>query len=689
MHTFYGLTDNPFALTPDPQFLYWSPSHCTALQLFVQSQRRPRDILVITGAPGTGKTTLLQAFATLPEPRTRIVSLPHAASSVDDLDVLLAQQLGRDSDTQRPSTERHQSSAWLRHRGQARDTMLVLLDNAHEWSESLLAAIEGFARRGSPTSQGCHLILAGPRSLPDFLKAPRLASLRARIGGMSELSPLDLLETQAYIGHRLTVAGCPQGSLFAPAAVEVIYRYTQGLPRAINQLCSQVLLAGCAAHVPRIEAEIVQHVATRMGLPAPAPMRPTPATPASQTLATPTPRGTAPATPQPTIPCTRWPSTARPRRGRPARRRPVRLLRVLLPVGVILLIVVGSVVRLGGELQGRRTPMLAAPLVVGRWQPTASEPLLPSGRALEAEADTVTGAGPSHPLGSRARETPERQEPQLEQEAEPSPPAPSLATPRTPPLRTTEALPPLRAPATTSVTSPAKLQRPPPPGGTPRLAKTPRAPLHAPAQPRAQRGVVASSSMPPRADPVARDTADVLELPTLTRHVPRFQDDLPRGATPNTPEATETHVRGQALDASETTQPRLPLSPPTEAPERPAALPRAPEPLPQEAGRPAARVPTKAEVMARPVLTPALQGRTVEIHTDLAQTAVLINGAYIGHTPVVIHLPLGVYTMALDRPGSTPMTWKMQVDPHGVALHMTKSGGWSWPSSYTPRVVAH
>jgi hypothetical protein len=93
--------------------------------------------------------------------------------------------------------------------------------------------------------------------------------------------------------------------------------------------------------------------------------------------------------------------------------------------------------------------------------------------------------------------------------------------------------------------------------------------------------------------------------------------------------------------------------------------------------------------MARPMPTPVLQGRTVEIHTGLAQTSVLINGAYIGLAPVVIHLPWGVYTMAIDRPGSTPMTWKMQVDPNGVALHMTKSGGWSWPSSYTPRVVAH
>jgi hypothetical protein len=79
----------------------------------------------------------------------------------------------------------------------------------------------------------------------------------------------------------------------------------------------------------------------------------------------------------------------------------------------------------------------------------------------------------------------------------------------------------------------------------------------------------------------------------------------------------------------------------------------------------------------------------VEIHTGLAQTSVLINGAYIGPAPVVLHLPLGVYTMAIGRPGYTQMRWKLQVDPTGVALLMTKSGGGSWPPHYIPRVFAH
>src|SRR5206468_1918991 len=108
-----------------------------------------------------------------------------------------------------------------------------LLDNAHEWSESLLAEIDVFAHLGTPKHPLFHLVLAGPPTLSDYLTAPKLASLRTRIEGIGELLPLDLLETQAYIHQRLTIAGWHKGSLFNLAAVEVIYRYSQGIPRAI------------------------------------------------------------------------------------------------------------------------------------------------------------------------------------------------------------------------------------------------------------------------------------------------------------------------------------------------------------------------------------------------------------------------------------------------------------------------
>ena len=690
MQASYGITENPFSLTPDPKFLYWSPALRQAFQLFVRNQQRPGGILVITGADGTGKTTLLQAFATIPAPRTRLVSVSHAASSVEDLHVLLAQQRGLDSDAPRLHPPRRPRPAGLRQWGQPREKMLVLLDDAHEWSERLLADLEECTRLETPPYAVSHLILAGPLSFPDALMAPSLTSLRARITGIGELAPLDRRETQAYIQHRLTIAGCSQESLFTPAAVEVIDRYTHGIPRAINQLCRQVLLAGGAAHMPRIEAEIVQHVASRMGLHARASARPAHAAPASESLAMRTPRGTAPPPPAP--------PAARPRRPRPANLqsggmacwRVARLTRVLLPLGVMLLMG-GSVLRPGGGLPERGTLRLAASLASDYRLPATSEPLLPAGPPLAAEGNTIGGAGPPRPTRPGARGTRERRASlavEVEQEAAPSQPATALAATGTTHLRTTEALSNLRAHGGAFATARATLPRPPQPVEATRPAQTLRAQHHESPQPLAQRGGVAAPRLATRTDPATHNTSDALEHPLWTRQAQDFQDDRPFGTAASTRRAMETRFRGPAADAPATTPPRLPRLSPTEMPEPPAALPQPPEPPLREATRPAFHLSSTAEMMARSVPTPSVQGRTVEIDTGLAQTSVLINGAYIGPTPVVLHLPLGVYTMAIDRPGSMQMRWKMQVDPTGVALFMTGSGGGTWPPGYMPRVSA-
>jgi hypothetical protein len=348
--------------------------------------------------------------------------------------------------------------------------------------------------------------------------------------------------------------------------------------------------------------------------------------------------------------------------------------------------------RPGEGLQEHETWMRKAPLVIERRLPVTSEPLLPAGRVREAEAETVADAERPPlraPGGREAREGGEPPSPAFGQEAALSPHAIPRATSRATPLRTTKELPPLHAHRTASVPSRAALQRPLQSVDAPRRAQTPRAQRHDPTQPLAQRGLAMSPHIPTRADRVAHDTSDALEYPIAPRQAQRFQDHRPLGAVPSPQGATQTHSNGQALGAPATTPPRLPLSPPLEVPEQPAALPQSPEPPPPAATRPAPRVPTTAAVMARPVPTPSVRGRTIEIHTELAQTSVLINGAYLGPTPVVIHLPLGVYTMAIDRPGYPQMRWKMQVDPTGVALLMTKSGGGSWPPAYTPRVFAH
>jgi hypothetical protein len=443
--------------------------------------------------------------------------------------------------------------------------------------------------------------------------------------------------------------------------------------------------------VPRLEAALVHHVARRMGLDAQAPVRPTHAAAAVDAFATRTLRGTTPTPPHPPASRQRWLRTAKPQREGKGRSRAARLTHVLLPLGVMLLIG-GSVWRLRGGLHARETPRLAASLPRDNRLPATPEPLLPSARTPAVEGEPMGGARPSHLTVPGVRETRERRASlaaEVEQAAAPSQPAPSLATPETLDLRTTEAPFTLRAHRDASVTARATLQRPPPPFETTRPVKTLRVPRHASAQPLTQREVEAAPRLSARADPATHETSDALEPPQVTRQAPSSQGAMARNAAARSPGATETRFRGAASDAPVTPPPALSPLPPIEVSEPPAALPRSPAPLGAEALQPPAPLPPPAAVMTRSVPAPSIQGRTVEIHTGLAQTSVWINGAYRGPAPVVLHLPLGVYTIAIERPGSTPIQWKMQVDPTGVALLMTKAGGGAWPPGYMPRVFAH
>jgi len=471
--------------------------------------------------------------------------------------------------------------------------------------------------------------------------------------------------------------------------VEVIYRYSQGIPRAINQLCSQALLAGFAAHVPRIDAELIRHVAARMGLHEPAPSRPAHLVPASRTRAKRTQSGDT------ATPSALWPSTVGQPRGRTARRRPARRARALLPLGVLVLIAAGSVLGLGGWLQGRRTPLLAlAPPVIDTRLAATPEPQLASGRTLEATVDSAASAVQSDPAVPVAREATDRRAPlslEPEKQAEPSlhetPPSPASAKR----LMATAWLSKPLSQGAASATPRETLQQSPPPPGTTRLTRTRKAQPHKPSQTLARRGPTAPPALPKLSDLVALDTPGAAEraAPSPQRQAQLLQDAPPLGVAPRSDGAADTRFSGQASDAPAATHPRMPLWPPTEVSEGSTALPRSPEPLPREAARPAQRVPTVTWETPRPVPARPLQGHTVEIHTGLARASVLINGQYMGHTSVVIHLPLGVYTMAIDNPGSAQMTWKMHVDPNGVALHMARSRGWSGPPHYTPRVLAH
>src|SRR5215213_6845076 len=265
---FYGLKELPFALTPDPRFIYFTPSHTEAMANLHYGIESGKGLIVVTGEVGTGKTTILRwmmhrldrtvLVAYLFNPRMTVSEFYQYISSPKLLDVPrweskseLLLRLGEVLDS------RH--SRGLR-------TVLVI-DEAHGLSPSVLEEIRLMSNFESDSAKQLQIVLTGQPELRDVLNQPELRQLKQRVALRCEIKPLpDIEETARYIASRLLAAGAERTDVFTPAAVDLIFRCSEGIPRQINNICDNSLLAGFAAGARYVGRDIVEEVAETFDL---------------------------------------------------------------------------------------------------------------------------------------------------------------------------------------------------------------------------------------------------------------------------------------------------------------------------------------------------------------------------------------------------------------------------------------
>ena len=265
---FYGLKELPFALTPDPRFIYFTPSHTEAMANLHYGIESGKGLIVVTGEVGTGKTTILRwmmqrlertvLVAYIFNPRMTVGEFYQYISSPRLLDVPewenksdLLLRLGDFLDA------RH--SRGLR-------TVLVI-DEAHGLSPSVLEEIRLMSNFESDSAKQLQIVLTGQPELRDVLNQPELRQLKQRVALRCEIKPLpDIEETARYIASRLLAAGAERTDVFTPAAVDLVFRCSEGIPRQINNVCDNSLLAGFAAGARHINRDIVEGVAETFDL---------------------------------------------------------------------------------------------------------------------------------------------------------------------------------------------------------------------------------------------------------------------------------------------------------------------------------------------------------------------------------------------------------------------------------------
>jgi general secretion pathway protein A len=265
---FYGLKELPFALTPDPRFIYFTPSHTEAMANLHYGIESGKGLIVVTGEVGTGKTTILRwmmnrldrtvLVAYLFNPRMTVSEFYEYISSPRLLDVPrweskseLLLRLGEVLDS------RH--SRGLR--------TVLIIDEAHGLSPAVLEEIRLLSNFESDSAKQLQIVLTGQPELRDVLNQPELRQLKQRIALRCEIKPLpDIDETERYIASRLLGAGAERTDIFTPAAIDLVFRCSEGIPRQINNLCDNAMLAGFAAGARTIGRDIVEEVAETFDL---------------------------------------------------------------------------------------------------------------------------------------------------------------------------------------------------------------------------------------------------------------------------------------------------------------------------------------------------------------------------------------------------------------------------------------
>lgn len=242
---FYHLRADPFALSPNPGFSFHHASYKKARIYMQFALSRGEGFLLVTGMPGTGKTTLVKELLhDLEMTRYQVTTLVSTQLEADDLLRSVAYSYGLDVDHATKAMIIQRLNHYFMKRKQNRLHTILIVDEAQDLSEPALEELRlltNFEQDNKPLLQ---VFIVGQPSLFDRLGASTMQQFRQRITVAAAMKPLIKSEVQEYIQHRLSAVGWQNDPKILPDVYTNIYEYTSGIPRQINLFCTRLLLHG-------------------------------------------------------------------------------------------------------------------------------------------------------------------------------------------------------------------------------------------------------------------------------------------------------------------------------------------------------------------------------------------------------------------------------------------------------------
>ncbi len=276
-NAFFGFTDNPFNMSPDPSFLYRSPQHEEALANLIYGVQSRKGFIVLTGEVGTGKTTMLECLRDfLSSQQILHASIFNSRITADQFLEMLAYDLDlRCSRTSKTEVLFALNHLLIERANKGCITVLVV-DEAHNLDWAVLEEIRLLGNLENRHGKLLQVILAGQQELDRKLEAPDFRQLKQRIALRCNLQPFQPQETADYIESRMARAGVRQQTIFSPEVLAEIHYRSQGIPRLINAICDNVLLTAFALESRTVTMEMLDEVTADMRLeyPGTRPFRP-------------------------------------------------------------------------------------------------------------------------------------------------------------------------------------------------------------------------------------------------------------------------------------------------------------------------------------------------------------------------------------------------------------------------------
>ncbi|WP_455200957.1 ExeA family protein [Kaarinaea lacus] len=258
---YYHLDSDPFALSPDPRFSYLHPSYKKAKTYIKFALERGEGFLLITGKPGTGKTTLVkEMLSDLDKTRFKVSTLVTTQLEADDLLRYVAYSYDLPVENANKATVIQRLKNYLIDRRRREQHTILIVDEAQDLSKGALEELRLLTNFEMDYIPLLQIFLVGQPQLFDLLGSSSMEQLRQRITVATAMQPLSVNEIENYIECRLTVAGWQHDPEINRNVYPLIYENTDGIPRRVNQICSRLLLHGFVEDKHELGIEDIEDV---------------------------------------------------------------------------------------------------------------------------------------------------------------------------------------------------------------------------------------------------------------------------------------------------------------------------------------------------------------------------------------------------------------------------------------------